>query len=187
MLFLAPRKAEFFIDKNMLTKEQKKKIIKDLAEKIKSAKAVVFADFKGLAVQDTTFLKRKFREIEGGFKVVKKTLLNIALKESERDVNASEMEGQIAVSYSAQDEVAPAKIIFDFAKKNENLKIVGGILEKRGISAEEVAALAKLPAKEQLLAQLVGSLASPLSGLMNVFQGNQRSLVRVLKAISENK
>jgi large subunit ribosomal protein L10 len=171
----------------MMDKDQKKKIVKNLAEKIKSSKSVVFSDFKGLKVKDLTKLKKELRETGVSFAVFKKTLINIALKEAKIDLDAKEMEGQIAVSVSTQDEVAAAKIIEKFAKTNENLKITGGILGNKIMSIEELKALAKLPGKDELLAKLVGTLNAPVSGFVNVLAGNLRGLVQVLKSISEAK
>jgi large subunit ribosomal protein L10 len=169
----------------MQTREQKKQLVKDLAQKAKASKSVVFADFKGVKVKDLTELKKELRKENADFRVLKKTLINIAFKEAGIEVDTKEMEGQVAVSISESDEVAPAKIIDKFSKKNENLKILGGILDKKLMSIEEIKALAKLPSKEELLAKLVYTIKAPVSGLVNVCAGNLRGLVQVLKAISE--
>lgn len=171
----------------MQSKDQKKEIVKDLAEKIKSSKAVVFTDFKGLKVKDLTKLKKELREAGVSFAVFKKTLISIALKVAKIDLDAKEMEGQIAVSVSSEDEVVAARIIEKFAKTRENLKVTGGILGTKAMSIEEVKALAKLPSKEELLAKLVGTLNAPISGFANVLAGNLRGLVQILKGISEAK
>lgn len=171
----------------MLTRKQKEEIVKNLAEEIKTSKAVVFSDFKGLEMKDMTSLKKELKKEGTSFKVAKKNLINIALKNANIDLDVKKMEGQLAVSISSGDEVAPAKIINKFSKKNENLKILGGLLGVDEMSVEEIKALAKLPGKEELLARLVGSLASPLRGCINVLQGNQRELVQVLKAIGDKK
>ncbi len=171
----------------MQTKDQKKKLVKDLAEKVKSSKSVVFADFKGVKVKDLTELKKELRKEGVDFKVSKKTLINIAFKEAGIDVDTRKMEGQVAVSISSRDEVAPAKIIEKFSKKNENLKILGGILENKLLGIDQVKALAKLPSKEELLGILVGTIKAPISGFVNVCAGNIRGLVQALKAISEKQ
>lgn len=171
----------------MLTRAQKENLVKDLTGKLGTAKAVVFSDFRGLKVKDLTVLKKDLRKAEIEFKVLKKTLINLALKNSKLAVDVANMEGQIAVSISQADEVAPAKILSQFGKTNENLKILGGILDKKFLNIEEIKALAKLPGKDELLAKLVGTLNAPISGLVNVMAGNLRNLVQVLKAISEVK
>lgn len=171
----------------MQTKEQKKKLVKDLTEKIKGSKSVVFADFKGVKVKDLTELKKELRKEGIDFKVSKKTLINIAFKEAGVEVDTRKMDGQVAVSISSQDEVAPAKIISNFSKNNENLKILGGVLEKSLMDIEQVKSLAKLPSKEELLGMLVGTIKAPISGFVNVCAGNIRGLVQVLKGIGESK
>lgn len=171
----------------MQTKDQKKNIVKDLAEKIKNSKSVVFSDFKGLKVKDMTDLRKELRKEGTDMKVVKKTLMNLALKDAGIEMDTNKFEGQIAVTVSEQDEVAAAKIIAKFAKANENLKIVGGILGTKVLAKEEVTALAKLPSKEELLAKLVGTLNAPVSGFVNVLAGNIRGLVTVLKAVADKK
>jgi large subunit ribosomal protein L10 len=171
----------------MQTKEQKKEIVRDLAEKIKSSKAVVFSDFKGLPVKDMMALRRELKKEGVDFKVAKKTLINLALKDAGLEVDSRKFEGQIALAISSQDEVAAAKLIAKTANANENLKIIGGILGTKKLSAEETKALSLVPGKQELLAKLVGSLSAPVSGFANVLAGNLRGLVQVLKAVGEAK
>lgn len=169
----------------MQTREQKKELVKNLAEKLKASKAVVFSDFKGLSVKKMTELRNELRTAGVELKVLKKTLIGVALKDAGLDADMKKLEGQIAIAVSAGDEVAAAKIIAKAAKANESLKIVGGILGVKELSADEVNALAKLPSKEEMLAKLVGTLNAPVSGFVNVLAGNLRGLVQVLKAVSE--
>jgi len=171
----------------MRTKEQKKEIVKNLAVKIESSKGVVFSDFKGLSVKDMTELRKNLRADGTEMKVLKKTLITLALKDAGIEFDATKLEGQIAIAVSDQDEVMPARVIAKFAKANENLKIAGGLLGKEILSKEEVEDLAKLPSKEELLAKLVGSINAPVSGFVNVLAGNLRGLVNVFKAIAEKK
>ena len=97
------------------------------------------------------------------------------------------MEGQVAIAMANMDEVSAAKIIDIFAKTNENVKLLGGVLGSTVMNAAEVKALAKIPSKEQLLGQLVGTLNAPISGFVNVLAGNLRGLVQVLNAVKEQK
>lgn len=170
----------------MLNKKQKQELVQNIEEKIKGAKAVVFADYKGLKMADLKELRSKLKGVKGTFKVVKKTLIDLALKSTEMgETKAKKMQGQMALAFSDQDEVAAAKILSDFAKKNDNLKILGGILEGKFLDESQTKALAKIPGKEQLLANLVGSIASPISGFVSVLQGNLRGLVFVLSQIKK--
>lgn len=171
----------------MQTKAQKKSLIKDWSGKIKTAKAVVFSNFKGFPVKEMMALRKELRKAGVEMKVLKKTLMTIALKDAGLNVDAKKMEGQISIAVSQADEIAAAKIIFQAAKTNENLQIVSGLLNQKEMTAKEVNALATLPSKEELLAKLVGSLNAPVSGFVNVLAGNLRGLVQALRAISESK
>jgi large subunit ribosomal protein L10 len=172
----------------MLTRNQKQELVKELTEKIKAAKSAVFVDFKGLKVKDATILKKSLREAGASYVVVRKTLIDIALKNAGVEgASIAQMEGQIALSLSNEDEVAAAKIIDTFAKTNENVKMLGGVLGTQLMSMAEVKALAKVPSKQQLLGQLVGTLNAPVSGFVNVLAGNLRGLVQVLNAVKEQK
>lgn len=170
----------------MLTKQQKKEIVKKLSEEVKNSPACVFADFKGFEANDMVVLKRELRNSGSTFQIIKKKLLSIALKNNDIDLDPKSIDGQIAISVS-KDEVNAAKIIFETAKKNENLKIVGGVLDHNLISKEEVDALAKLPSTDELRAKFIGQIQAPISGFANVLAGVPRSFVQVLKAISDKE
>lgn len=168
------------------TKTEKQQTVRDLVENIKKAKAIVLADFKGLKVKEITALRRELKQKEIDCVVVKKTLMNLAFKESGIDFDAKKMPGHIiGVNCSQVDEVAPAKIMAAFAKTHEALKILGGFLESKFIEAGQVKMLAALPTKEELLAKMVGSIQAPLSGLVRVMAGNLRGLAQVLNAYKE--
>jgi len=172
----------------MLTKQQKIELVRNLAEKIKAAKSAIVVDYKGLKVKDATSLKKTLRVGGVDYLVIRKTLLDIALKNAGIEgMDVKAMEGQIALSLSNADEISGAKIIDTFAKTNENIKILGGILGKQIMNAKEAKALAKIPSKEELLAKLVGTLNAPVSGFVNVLAGNLRSLCNVLNAVKEQK
>lgn len=169
------------------TKEQKKSVVKDLAEKLKNSKSVVFSDYKGLAVKDMMALRRELKKEGVDLKVAKKTLIKLALKDAGFEIDARKFDGQLALAISSQDEVVAANIIAKTAKTNENIKIVGGILGAKELTEEETKSLALIPSKQELLAKLVRSLERPVSGFVNVLTGNIKGLVNVLNAISDTK
>ena len=172
----------------MLTKQQKIELVKGLSEKIKASKSAVFVDYKGLKVKDSTDLKKSLRKAGVEYVVVRKTLLDIALKNAGIEgASIKALDGQIALSLSNTDEISGAKIIDTFSKTNENVKMLGGVLGLQVMNADEVKALAKIPSKEELLAKLVSTLNAPVSGFVNVLAGNLRGLVQVLNAIKEQK
>jgi len=171
------------------TRAQKQVILEGLEEKVKSAKSVVFAKFNKLLVKENEDLRHRLKAEGGEYYVAKKTLLNLAFKNSQQDVDFKAMDGQIAAIFGYTDEVTPAKVVDTFRKETEEPKIffLGGILENKFISKEMVEALAKLPSKQELYGRLVGSLNAPVSGFVNVMAGNLRGLVTCLKAIGEKK
>lgn len=170
------------------TKEQKKAVIQELKDRLQKIKSAVFVNFAGLKMKDAQKLREKSWAEGVDYNVVKKTLLKIALNEAGLgDFDTKKLEGNIGLAFGYSDELAAPKFIADFAKSNESIKILGGILEDKFIEAGEVKSLAALPSKNELLSKLVGSLASPLSGLFNVLQGNLRGLIQVLSAVRDKK
>jgi len=168
-----------------------------LKQKLGRARSVVFADYAGLSVGQQTELRSKVREAGGEFTVAKNTLLALALREKITQVaNVTQvtqaLAGPTAVLFSYQDEVMPLKVMVEFAKGAEKPAfaeasagkptVKGGFLGRQELTAEQVLELAKLPGKNELLAQLLWGLQSPTYGLVNVLQGNLRKLVLVLKA-----
>lgn len=182
------RERIFCLQKKMpITKQKKREIIKELADKLDRQKAAVFADFSGLKVKDLTDLKSKLRQKGAEFKVAKKTLMNLALKQKGIDADTKTMAGEIAVAMGYDDEVSAAKELYQFSKTNQNIKILGGLLENKLIDAAQVLSLAQLPSKLELLARLTGSLAAPSRNFAGVLQGNLRGLVQVLSQIQKSK
>jgi large subunit ribosomal protein L10 len=171
------------------TREEKKQIIKDLAEKIKKAKSVVFTNFDSLTVAESMDLRKKLKDEKGEYYVAKKTLLSLALNENGiKGVDVKSFAGKIAAVFGYEDEVAPASVIDKFRKGHEEkINFVGGLLDGKFMDAVTVGSLAKLPSKTELQAKVVGSLNAPLSGLVNTLVGNLRNLVYALKAIEETK
>lgn len=174
-----------FVKKMAISKNRKKEIVKELGDKLAKQKSMVFADFAGLKVKDLSELKAKLRASGAEFKVAKKTLMKVAFKEKGIAADPKELSGEIALVMGYDDEVAPAKIVYEFSKTNQNVKILGGLLENKMLAVEQIMALAKLPSKQELLAKLVGSLSSPSRGFVSVLSGNLRGLVRVLSQIKK--
>lgn len=171
------------------TRRQKKHILTDLTDKIAKAKSLVFASFNALGVKDNEALRNQLRAENSEYYVAKKTLLNLALQEAKLEgIDAKNFSGQLAVAFGYEDEVAPAKVIAKFAKEfPDKIEFVGGILENRFIEPAQVQNLAALPSKQELYAQVVGSINAPVSGFVNALAGNLRNLVYVLNAVADSK
>jgi len=171
----------------MLTRQQKEHIVDEVATAIQNGKSVTLVDYKGLGANDMVALKKALYKAEAPLRIVKKSLLALAMNKAGIDAyERHTFDGQIAVAVSA-DEVSGPKTIAEFAKTNDNVRIVGGALGTKLLSADEMNALAKLPSEEQLRAQVVGTLNAPISGFVNVLAGNVRGLVTVLKAVADQK
>lgn len=171
-----------------ITRQKKEELVAQLVEKLKNAKSVVFTDYRGLTVEELDDVRNKLRTEGVELKVVKNTLFKIASKEAGIELSENATHNHpFAVAFGMEDEVAPAKITFEYSKKNDKLAIVGGVLEGKEISDIMVKSLASLPTKEQLYGQLVGTISAPLSGFVNVLEGNIRGLVNVLSAVKDQK
>jgi large subunit ribosomal protein L10 len=171
----------------MLTRKQKEQLVGDLSAELKNSKTSVICGYQGMTVSDVAQLRSQLREKEAKMQVLKKTLIQIALKNADIEFDPKAMEGQVAIVFGGDDEIFSPKILHDFAKKNESLKILAGVLEGKMISASEVEGLAKLPSKEELLAKVVGTINAPISGFVNVLAGNLRNFVYAINAIKESK
>ena len=150
--------------------EQKKAVVVELVEKLKAAQAGILVDYRGLTVEEDTKLRAKLREAGVEYKVVKNTLTRFAIKELGYDELDEQLNGPTSLAISSEDPVAPAKIISDFAKTNENLTIKAGFLDGKVISLDEIKTLASTPSKEVLIAKIMGSLNSPISALPRTLQ-----------------
>jgi len=144
--------------------ESKKQIVAELNEKINSATAGVLVDYKGLTVEEDTLLRRKLREAGVEYKVIKNTLINLALEGTGLEGLRDCLENPTAIALS-NDDVVAAKVIGDFAKENEKLEVKMGFLDGSVMSKDEVIALGKIPGKETLIAQLACGINSPLTKL----------------------
>jgi len=167
------------------TRTKKEEIVSKLDAQLAEAKTAVLVSYKGMKVNETEELRNILREKGVSFNVAKNTLVKIALTKQGIEFDKTIFEKPVAIAFANSDEVVAAKEIALYAKKNEALEILGGILENKMIDAAMVSQLASLPSREQLLAKMVGSISAPLSGMVNVMAGNLRGLVNVLKAAAE--
>lgn len=161
--------------------------VAELKDLLSSSKGAVLVDYCGLTVAEDTELRSKMREAGVKYMVAKNTFIRIAAKEAGIEGLDAYLEHNTAVAFSAEDPVAPAKILNDFNKDHKALEIKAGILDGKVIALDEVKALAELPSREELLAKLVGSMQAPISGLVNVLQGTIRNFVYTLEAVRQKK
>ncbi len=171
-----------------LTKDQKTEILNKLIQEMKQAKSIVFADYQGMSVKEVKDLRSKMREKGVSFLVAKKTLMNIASKESGfGEIPSESIQGPVGAAFGMEDEISPAKIIHQFAKGNKNLKLRGALLNGRVLSVEETKALAELPSFEELVGKFIYLVRYPVQGFHGVLNNTICGFVRALNAIREQK
>ena len=144
--------------------EAKKATVAALTEQIKGASAGVFVDYKGISVAQDTELRNKFREAGVEYTVVKNTLTRLAARECGYDFDEV-LNGTTSFAVSTGDPIAPARIVSQFAKQNKVLAIKGGFVEGKAVSVEELNAFGELSSKNDLVAQVLGTLLAPISSL----------------------
>ncbi|MFI5240209.1 MAG: 50S ribosomal protein L10 [Candidatus Saccharimonadia bacterium] len=171
-----------------ITRQAKVEAVEKLKDELGRIKLAVLTDYRGLTVAEVEQLRSNLRAENMSYRVTKNTLLKIAAAGTAnfKDLDPKDFAGPMALAMGFDDEVAPARVIFQYAKTHDALEIVGAITgDGQLLSAEQVVALAQLPTKEQLLAQLVGTIAAPLSSFVGVLSGNVRSIINVLNAVAE--
>ena len=166
---------------------EKQELVKALAEKLNGSVAGVLVDYKGTDVGLDTEMRRKMREAGVEYAVIKNTMLRFATAEAQLDGLHDVLEGPTALAIHPDDPVAAAKVVYAFVGKDKPMQVKAGFVEGRVISAAEVEALSKLPAKEVLVAQVLGTMIAPISGLATVLNANIRGLAVALQAIADQK
>jgi large subunit ribosomal protein L10 len=167
---------------------EKAEIVQEIREKVAKSQLGILADFTGLKVEDMTRLRRQIQEADGELKVVKNTLLvRAATDDSPLAALTSKFTGPNALTLAYQDPVAVTKVLMKFAQERPQLQIKVGVLAGQLLSAQDIEALAKLPAREVLLAQLLGVLKGVPTALVTVLSGVVRQLLNVLVALKDQK
>jgi len=154
--------------------QAKQEAVEVVTSKLRESATTVVVDYRGLNVSQVTELRKQLREAGVEFQVLKNTLLRRSAEAAElTDLNEI-LTGPTAIAFSGEDAVAPAKILNDFAKKNDALELKGGVVEGKVVSASEIKALAELPSREGLLSMLLSVLQAPV-----------RNFALAVKAVAE--
>lgn len=154
---------------------------------LEGASAVWIVDYCGLTVKEIQALRGAVREAGASMKVYKNTLVHLALAEAELPTLDDMLAGPSAFVFAGDDVAAAAKAVKTFAKSNNKLEIKGGLMEGAAVSAAEVEAIASLPSREELLAQIAGAISGVARGLAVCINGVPRGLAQVTKAIADQK
>ena len=169
-----------------LNLEQKQAVVAEVAQQVSRAQAIVMVENRGMAVADMTRLRAKARASGVYFRVVKNTLVRRAVAETPFAQLAERMVGPLAYGIGP-DPVAVAKVLNDFAKGNEKFVITGGAMPGQVMSAKEIAALAALPSRDELIARLLGTMQAPIVRLARTLNAVPSTFVRTLAAVRDAK
>lgn len=168
-----------------ISKDKKKSLVADLTELLENSKTTVYARYQGLTVADLQALRATAREAGVKIKVVKNRLVKVAMNEIAvyKDTDTTGLTGQLLYAVSSEDEVAPAKVLAEFAKTHKALEIAGGFNDLGvNLADTEVKALAALPTKNELIAQVVAQLLSPVTDSVSGLSGGISAIVSGLEA-----
>ncbi|MBR2989447.1 50S ribosomal protein L10 [Candidatus Saccharibacteria bacterium] len=168
-----------------ISKDKKQTLVADLTELLDSSRMTVFARYQGLTVAELQELRRAARENGVKIKVVKNRLVKVAMGEIAvyKDTDTTGLTGQLLYAISDSDEVAPAKVLANFAKEHEALQIAGAFNDTgSNLSEDEIKALAALPSKNELIAQVVAQLLSPVTDSISGLSGGLSGIISGLEA-----
>jgi large subunit ribosomal protein L10 len=164
---------------------EKKQTVEELEKQARESKGLVVTAFKGLKTVEANELRQKLRPLQSEYRVVKNSLTRIALKNAGLEALAGMLQGPSAVVIERGDPLAAIKVLFEFAKSHECVKVSGGYLDGKVLDRQQLKAIASLPSREVLLAKLLGTLQAPMVNLVSVLQAPVRDLVGVLDQISK--
>lgn len=165
-----------------ITKQRKSELVAEYADWLARSKALILVEYSGMTMKDLDGLRAKVREAGGEFHIVKNTLARLAFQQAGYDVSDKSFEGSTAIGFAFQDVPSMAKVMTEYARTLEAMKIKGGYLEKAPLSADNVKALAELPPLPVMRAQLLGTIMAPASKLVRTLAEPGRMLAAVLQA-----
>ena len=168
-----------------ITREKKEHMVSDYVAQLSRSQAVFLTDYRGLTVANLQALRAKIREAHGGHTVVKNTLAALALQQAGLPVPTELLNGPVAMSFAYTEPPALARLLTDFAKETKILQVKGGIVEGRILDAAQVAALADMPPREVILAQLLGLIRQPGNQVAGVINAAGSKLAATVKAYAE--
>ena len=170
-----------------ISKARKTELVTEYADLLEQSRAIFLTEYKGMSVKQLSELRRGAREVDGKISVTKNTLLRYVLEEAGQPIPEDLLTGQTATGFALGEAPALAKALVDFAKADELFIIKGALLDGRLISPEEVEALAKLPSKEQLRAQIMGLINAPARNLAGVVASGVRQVINVIDAYAKKE
>jgi large subunit ribosomal protein L10 len=174
------------VDRHWIS-QKKKRIAEDLEARFKKSSIVILTDYKGLDVASMNALRRKLREADAEYQVVKNSLLVRASESNDVALIKDQFKGPSAVALSNGDPVAPAKVLTEFVKENDKFEIKVGVLNGKMIDVNGIKALSALPSREVLLAQVLSAMNAVPTALVTALSDVPRRMVNVIQAIKDKK
>lgn len=173
----------------MSINEEKKRAVEEIRGRFNQAKSAILTDYRGLDVADMTELRKKLREAGVEYRVLKNTLTKIAISDLGLEALDDHLKGPTAIAFGYEDPVVPAKVLAEFNKDHkDHLPVIkAGTVEGKFIDVEGVKALADLPSREVLLAQVLAGMQAPITGFVRAANGIISGLVYALNAVKEQK
>lgn len=165
-----------------ITRQKKEELVALYKEKIENSSAIVFTEYRGTSVSRLQALRASLGEKDTQYLVVKNTLFNMALSESERPAPEELLTGPNAIAFLGEDIGVGVSALQDFIKTADHIRIKGAILDSDVLDAERAESLADLPSKEETLSMVLGAISAPASALVRIISAPQSSLVRVINA-----
>lgn len=162
-------------------------VVAEVRERLSSSDAAILTEYRGLNVTELAALRRSLREAGGQYKIYKNTLVRFAVRELGLEELEEMLLGPTAIAFVDGDAAAVAKSLRDFARGNPNLVIKGGVLGETILSAKDASALAELPSREQLLAQLAGAMAAPLQNMAGLLKALPQNFAYALRALADQQ
>lgn len=170
-----------------MARPEKAEEVARLEARLRRATAVILTDFRGLTVGEITTLRGRLREVGAEYRVVKNRLFGIAARATGLEGLDPHLEGPTAAAFTAADPVSVARVLQEFSRQSRKLTVKGSILSGQVIDGARTKVLADLPPRETLLAQAIGGIAAPLTGLAGVLAALPRALVRALDQVREQR
>jgi len=170
-----------------MLRNEKEAVIAGVAQLLAERENLFVSDYRGLTVAELAELRGKLRDSGATFKIVKNTLGGIAADRAGRDTVKPLLSGPTGVTFCGDDIAAAAKALSDFTRTHPKLEVRGGVLESSLIDANAVKAIASLPPRDVLVAQVLGTMAAPMTGLVTVLQGTISAFVRALDQVAQQR
>jgi large subunit ribosomal protein L10 len=168
-----------------ISRDKKEQLVAEYVDMFSRSNAIFLTDYRGLTVSQLEALRAKIREVGGGYGIVKNTLAARALESASLPVPEDMLKGPTAISFAYEEIPAVAKVLNDFAKETEILKIKGGVMEGRLLSPEQVNSLGTMPPREVILAQLLGLIQQPGNSVAGVVNAAGSKLAATIKAYAD--